>query len=546
MTLHSRRTFLATTSFAVAGLSLGARRLPALPVVPRTTPRALLPDPTPGSSLRALAARAIDAARQAGATYADVRVAERQQVKIVKLPGFNFQTDLSATFAYGLRVFVNGSWSFASGVTPSADALTSAARHAVARARANVVLGGPQEELVPVAVETGEWAMPMKIDPFTVPLHDQMALLGSWSETAGRILGVAGAYTAVDWVKESRVIATTDGVLVTQHLTRSSPAADVYVDRMRGGNSVSLQVPNLLATSGGYETVIGETMYDRIVANAEEANRWALMPARQLDVGRYPIVVDGVTFGCLLYRTIGQASEMDRVIGEEADASGTTFLSPASDFLGTHVTSPLLTVTTDRAMPSVTGVKWDDEGITPVPRTLVRDGVVVDYHMARRHVNTLRSSYQRQGFSPSPCGATVAPEANAPVQVRCGHLTVAPSAHSASTDDLVGGMSRGILIKYARYTTTDQQLKTGSLTFRDALMLHVERGRVVRRIKGVALQFNVLPLLKSLTALGDATTTSEGDGATFKGVPWYANAYHTTAPSAAFKEVDVIDISRST
>src|ERR1700691_5448744 len=71
---YSRRAFLSTVSLAVAGIAINTRSLSAAELARGVAPGTLFPDPLDATLLQSLATRAVDAARSAGATYADVRV----------------------------------------------------------------------------------------------------------------------------------------------------------------------------------------------------------------------------------------------------------------------------------------------------------------------------------------------------------------------------------------------------------------------------------------------------------------------------------------
>jgi TldD protein len=546
---YSRRAFLSTASLAVAGLAIGARRLSAAELATGIAPSALLPDPVDVTMLQSLAMHAIDAAKSAGATYADIRVAASQYFVVGKAPGgpLEFWAGADVLFGFGVRVLVNGGWGFVHGDVPSIDAVTTAARGAVTQATNAAKAGTARAEYVPAAVATGEWHVPMAIDPFAVPLHEQMALIRSWMDTAGAVWRV-GSVPYLSWHRETRVFASTDGSLTTQHFHRANPQLEISGGRMMGGGgpnaSVGLAVPSVYATAGGYETVARESIHEEIKATAEEVRRLATLEGRTFDVGRYPVVLDGATFGALLFSTVGRALELDRVLGDEADASGTSYLSPPTAKLGTPVFSSALTLSTDRALPSVTSVKWDDEGVEPVAGPLITAGQLVDYETSRQTVGALQPWYQQQNRPLASRGRAVAPAADNPVQIRCGHLTVAPSTSAATIDDLIRDMPRGLVVRSGYWISTDQQLSTGNVNSYYALVLEVQKGRIVRRIKDAALEWSTVPFLKQLLAVGDASTVVHATGESYKGVPWHAAEYHTTAPAALFKEVNLIDIGR--
>jgi len=248
-----------------------------------------------------------------------------------------------------------------------------------------------------------------------------------------------------------------------------------------------------------------------------------------------------MTFGSALTQTMGQALELDRVLGYEADASGTSYLTPPDEFLGTPIASPLLTVTANRAMPSVSAVKWDDEGVESHEFPVVTEGRLVDYCTSRQTAPSLHAIYERNGVPMRSHACAVAPAAGDAVLVRVPHLTVAPATQSASIDDLCADVTRGLLVRWKYYFSIDQQFSSATLTSGIVgVLLEIEKGKVVRRVEGNGLQFSTRRFWKSLTALGDSSTMGNGFSTADKGQPWQSITQSATAPAGFFKDVDVV------
>jgi TldD protein len=556
----TRRQFLTTTSLALAGTTLRGRQLRAqqLPHHIGMSSRhgglnaaAMLPESLGPAYLRTLAVSAADAAKRAGASYADVRVAERHRLHLDLYTGdIQALVDLDSTVTYGVRVIVDGTWAFVHGSTPSIDAITTSARDAVATARGYAKVTRRRVELVPMPIATGEWETPIQEDPFAVPLQDHAALMGAYDQAALRVRhGELTTPIALTWIKDTRVFASSDGSLTTQRLHRSE-----FDVRARGNcfmGSVLLRVPQPSSGPGGFETVTNPALQDEMKRAAEEVVRLASLPSRAMDVGRYPVVFDGATLGMVLGRTLGAALELDRVLGYEADASGTSFLSPPQAFLGTEIVSPLLTVIGNHPSPTAPVVKWDDEGVEPHVFPIITRGRLLDYPNSRQTASALQAWYAQRGQALRSHGCMVAPEANDPLLVRTPHVAVVPSANTASIDELCKGITRGVLVLDMRYCSTDQQLSSGSLDTSDSgynhgVMLEIEKGKVVRRIGGNSLEFRTSSLWKSqLVALGDAYTVCERSFAVDKGMPWRTTLQSAAAPAGLFKDVNIISTQRS-
>src|SRR5437763_4054905 len=176
----NRRDFLQATAATAALSALGARQAFAAPAIYPSAP----------DDAVALAQRAVDAARQAGASYADCRVS-RNQTQNVSTRDRRVQGVVdNETSGFGVRVLVDGAWGFAASRDVTADEVVRVARQAVAQARANRA-----SQLKPVTLAAkdptrgGTWKSPIRIDPFTVPIEDKVALLMAANEAALKVQG---------------------------------------------------------------------------------------------------------------------------------------------------------------------------------------------------------------------------------------------------------------------------------------------------------------------------------------------------------------------
>jgi len=543
----NRRDFLAHVSVAVAGAALGGRNVfaqrtaitSATAVLP---PISLLPEPMTPASLRAFAAHALNAARGAGAVHADVRVCEQIRMRVdggdAAIIG---QFSLSPAFSYGIRVAVGGATAFVHGVTPSADAVAAAARNAVATARGYAAFGEGRTVWTPGPAVSGEWTTPIQLDPFMVPLGDHAALLSSLFMAATRVRNVGSDLPSatVNWTRETRVYASTSGSQVTQTFYQYEPEIFEFKAGypMIEGRIAFRPVP---ARSGGYECLTAPDLQDRIKQQADDAARLLTLPHRPLDVGRYPMVVDGTMVGSLAARTLGRALEGDRVLGYEIGASGGSYLAPPEDVMGTDIASHLLTMTAGRPAPSITAAKWDDDGTETREIPLISNGRLVNYLASRQMATALRGSTRSADALPGLPGCVTAPDGDNIPLIRTPHLAIAPSPSSATLDDLCRGVKKGVLLLYKGYVSTDNTVASGFVLYPGAL-LEIDRGTVVRRLRGNGVQFATRRVWQALGALGDATTLAQNAGKMDKGQPSQFGAYSSSAPAALFKEVDVIN-----
>jgi TldD protein len=368
-----------------------------------------------------------------------------------------------------------------------------------------------------------------------------MAVLWSCRDAGGRILG-GGCGGGFRWEREVRTFASTEGSSITQTMYRTFPFLEA--SGYRDAENVSIRIP-VAASTAGYEAVLIPDLQERVRASSEEAVRLSRLPVRTIDVGRRSVVVDGMTTGNLFALTVGAALEADRLLGEEADASGDSFLAPIQEKLGTPMFASQLDVTAGRTAPSVNATKWDDEGVEARAYKLVSAGCIVDAHTSRRTAGALRAWYASRGEPVVSKGCAVALGATDPVVVRTPHLTVAAGTQPQTVESLCEGMSSGLLVREASWSEISMTPQLGSGTLHQRMMFDIARGKIVARVRGAGVQFRTRPLWNSLSALGDTTTVRTADYFASKGQPWLAAPHGVTAPAAMFRDLDIISTERS-
>jgi TldD protein len=537
----TRRDFVATTSLAAAGSVVLARDSHAQKRCwyekhASMSATAFLPDQLSPETLRGLAATAVEAARSAGAQYADVRVAESQRLSmtITGTSAIPEGVDIFPRFTYGVRVLADGAWAFRHGTVASTDALAIGAREAIATARGYASVNLHPDSVPRRPVVNGHWDAPCELDPFTVPLMDQCALAAAYANAVGRVRNGSPDWTVFQWQREIRVFAATDGSCVTQTLRRAEPrvTARVALPHVMHVNNISM----LPAASGGYECVTRAGLEDEIKQQTEDMAPWVWLPQRTLEVGRYPVVMDGGSVGITFARTLGRATELDRVVGHEMGGSGGSYVNPPSEMLGNMVANPLLTVTAHRRPPAVMAAKWDDDGVETTEFPLIRDGRLTAYAMSCRSAATL------SGESLSN-GCAVAEEADDAVMVRLPHFTVAPGGAPTSLPELYRDIRHGVYVHNAKYIAMDSTFASGLIN-PNTTFFEIRKGRLVSILRANTLQFSTPRMWKSLEALGDATTVRAGTQPMEKGLPRTFFTYTATAPAARFKELDVVSTRR--
>jgi TldD protein len=299
----------------------------------------------------------------------------------------------------------------------------------------------------------------------------------------------------------------------------------------------------------GWELFLDAKIPEQIAPRYAEAVEAARIGRKPLTVGRYTVICDGATMAALLGQTLGVATQLDRAMGYEANAAGTSFITDPLGMVGNlQVASPLVTMTTNRSVPAqLATVQWDDEGVVPSETTLVTNGVLTDLQTTRESAGWLAPYYRRTGKPVRSAGHAAAEDALAITMQHMPNLALTPNQSSVGIADLVANVDRGVLIEGGEVWGVDSQARNGVLMGR---MREITQGRLGRYMIGSMFVFNTLELWKKIQAVGGSRTQATvsysrwsmfGAGGDEKGQPRQTTSYSVRAPAATIPGLAAID-----
>jgi TldD protein len=246
----------------------------------------------------------------------------------------------------------------------------------------------------------------------------------------------------------------------------------------------------------------------------------------------------------LLSETFGTATEVDRAVGYEANADGTSYLGPIlTEVLGTPVAAPLVTVTANRSAPAqLATARWDDEGVEPNDFTLVQAGQLIDYQTTRESAAWLAPWYHQQQRSVRSHGCANAPSALELTMEHTPNLVLNPTSRGETWTELLSTLDHGIAL-HGLGALMDQQHLNGLAI--SGKVFEIKRGRRTARLSDAAFLFRSPEFWKSITALGGpASTQWFCNGSSTKGEPQQATAFSVNAVPAIVKNIATIDLKR--
>ncbi|HEX8692399.1 MAG TPA: TldD/PmbA family protein [Longimicrobium sp.] len=492
---------------------------------------------------RALAMRALDAARRAGASYADVRINRNrsQAVSTREQRVSGFQD--SETFGFGVRVLAGGAWGFAASRDLTPDEVERIAREAVAQAKANAAVIRRPVELAPTEVyPDARWRSPIQADPFDVPVEEKVALLLAANEAALKVQGARFASSSMFFVREEKTFASTEGSYITQTIYRTLP--QMSVTAVGGGDFQNRMSTDVAPMGLGYEHVRGAKLVENAPRWAEDAVK--KLSARPVQPGRYDLVLLPSHLFLTIHESIAHPTELDRILGFEANFAGTSFISPIEDYLGKFRYGPdFFNIQAERSAPgSLATAGWDDEGVRPEEYLIVKDGILHDLQTTREQAPWLADWYRRIGRPVRSHGNSYAQSWSDVQFQRMPNVNLMPNPQRDVTlDELVADVRDGILIEGRGSYSIDQQRYNAQ--FGGQVFYEIKNGKVGGMLKDVAYQIRTPEFWNSLDGLGGRSTYQVGgsfnDG---KGQPSQSNAVSHGCPPARFRKVNVINTGR--
>ncbi len=329
-----------------------------------------------------LVKEAVEAARAAGADYADARwvteETESVSVKNQEMEGI----DRAHSEGVGIRVLEGGYWGFAASATSSEEDVHRTARLAVEIARAASRLPREPVRLAEVEPVVATWETRVQEDPFAVSLEEKVALLMEASRRMQGVKGLAFAEAMLDLYRKHSAFASTEGAAVEQTITHTG--AGIEATALGEGELQRRSFPNSFRghlSAAGYEHVRAMSLLEEAERTGTEAVE--LLAAKDCPSEETTLVLDSQQMVLQVHESIGHPIELDRVLGMEEAYAGTSFLSP-EDRGRLRYGSEHVNVTADATLPGGLGsFGYDDEGVPAQRIPVIEEGMFHDFVSSR-------------------------------------------------------------------------------------------------------------------------------------------------------------------
>jgi predicted Zn-dependent protease len=318
---------------------------------------------------------------------------------------------------------------------------------------------------------------------------------------------------------------THDGGDVLQKITYVAPDISVTAADDNDAQTRSMS-GRALVRQGGFELLDGLDLQGRAPVMATDALTLLSAPNCPSDRRKVLLMPDQMILQ--IHESIGHPLETDRILGDERNYAGTTFVTP--EMFGSYqYGSKLLNVSFDPGIASeIASYAFDDEGNKAEKQYLIKEGIL-ECPMGSV------GSMARSGL-PGVANARATNWNRAPID-RMANLNLEPG--TSSMPDMISSIEKGVLMKTNRSWSIDDS--RNKFQFGCEWGQLIENGELTTIVKNPNYRGVSANFWRNLEAVGDASTF-EIMGTPFcgKGEPNQVIRVGHASPTCLFDDVAVL------
>ena len=418
---------------------------------------------------------ALDTAKQSGATYADIRIIRTKYEYVSAKNERLSDVSKSEDEGFGVKVIANGAWGFAASSKVTKSEIERVSAQAVEIAKASALLKKSDVWLAPEPAHIDVWRTPYVKDPFSVPLETKIELLQKINTELMKVSDIKVANSQMRFVRELQFFANTDGSFIEQELLRT--AVGYTATAVGEGDMQVRSYPDSHgwhSMSKGYELVEELPLLENAQRTAEEAS--AMLKAPKCPEMKTDLIISGSQLSLQIHESIGHPSELDRVLGTEANYAGTSFVT--TDKLGIlQYGSSIVNIVADSTVPyGLATIGYDDEGVSAQKWYMIENGIFVGYLTSRETAPVVNEKRSRGAMRADGWQ-------NIPI-IRMTNISLMPGEWTL--DDLIADTKDGVFVDTNRSWSIDQ--KRLNFQFGTEIAWEIKNGKKTRILKNPIYQ----------------------------------------------------------
>lgn len=327
-------------------------------------------------------------------------------------------------------------------------------------------------------------------------------------------------------LESDQLYLTADGGDLEQHFRFLIPSLTVtaYADGEAQTRSLGGQY-NGFCQQGGLEIIAAAGLVGAGARVAEEALQ--LLAAPNCPSDRRDLLLMPEQMMLQIHESIGHPLELDRILGDERNYAGTSFVTP--DMFGHYqYGSSLLNVSYDPARQhEFASFAWDDDGAAAEKTLLIKNGILLQ--PLGGHISQTRAAL------PGVANSRACNWNRAPID-RMANLNLEPG--SSSLQEMIAGVEKGVLMDTNSSWSIDDS--RNKFQFGCEWGRLIENGELTDVVKNPGYRGISATFWRSLQAVGnEASLKVMGTPFCGKGEPNQVIRVGHAAPACLFSAIDV-------
>jgi TldD protein len=468
----------------------------------------------------------LELASRLEASYSDIRIGDVYDRGIQVQNGSVSTAQTIRTGGFGVRVLVDGAWGFAGSTDLTSDEVKVITEKAIKIAKASKRVRKHNVELLPSKPNKGSYETPMKTDPFNVDTHDIIEVLmkaeRTISDQSPLIKSSSAFFRAY---KDKKLLLTSEGAEIEQEITWCGGRMGCIA--LRSGETQPMHYPDRRGRycTSGYEHFESLDFPGEAERIGKEAV--ALLDADKLTEHKTDLILRHDLLMIQVHESCGHPTELDRVLGTEADSAGTSFVTP--DKLGKFMygSEAMNLVADSTDLEGMGGFGYDDDGIPAKKTHLIKDGKFVNYQSSRETAAEF-------GLEESSGGSRAKFAFNLPL-VRMTNINLIPSGWK--WEEIIEDTKKGVLMTQTKSNSIDD-LRL-SFLFGAEMGWEIKNGSKEKMLKNCIYTGITPEFWRSLDAVSRDDWLMHGSAQCGKGMPSQEMPCGHRVSTARFRDVRV-------
>lgn len=433
---------------------------------------------------------AIEKAIQLGADYADIRI-QKTTTEVLYIQNSSIKnSNNDVLYGYGIRVLKNGAWGFAHSNNFTEDALFKTVQKAYDTAKLSaLVKNGDGIRLATERSYISSYHTPYKIDPFSIPLKEKAELFMEINQRMLNYNEIKKANSFFRAQKDEKLFASSIGTRLDINTLYINPQITAVAVTEKDTQSRTFDEGG---RNIGWEWVEQLNLLDRARYVAEEA----IMKVHADELGeekRRTLVLDPNHLGLTMHESVGHPTELDRVLGWEADYAGISFATPEK--LGNYqYGSKIVNFVGDNTLEGgLATAGFDDDGVPGQKWHIIKDGILTEYGTTRETAPFIGVDYSRG------CNRATY-YYDQPIN-RIPNLYLLPGKEELTPAQLIGNTEEGVYIQGRGSFSIDQHRV--NFQFGGDFFWEIKDGKLIKPLKKVLYRSNNPEFWNSCDAICD-------------------------------------------